>query len=114
MFWGVLITEGQMKCGRHRGSGTEIPGGFNTPLRPPSPPPFLQCSLKLKHYMRTATELWSKRASQEFHMRKGSTSTFKIKSPLVQKVHLHKANMYGSFCTSCYKQEKTAVGEKTI
>lgn len=44
---------------------------------------------------------------------KGTTSTFKIKYPLVKRVHLHKANMYGSFCTSRYKQEKKAVGEKT-
>lgn len=44
---------------------------------------------------------------------KGTTSTFKMKYPLVKRVHLHKANMYGSFCTSRYKQEKKAVGEKT-
>ena len=44
----------------------------------------VQCSPKLKDYMRTPTKVQN-RATEQFHMRKGQQALFKNKSPLVQR-----------------------------
>lgn len=84
-------------------------GKRNMSPPPPSTIPTFK-HLQLKLYKRTATTLGNKKGlHKSFHMRKkGQQALFKNQIPISQKLHLHKANMYGSFCTSCYKREKNS------